>query len=114
MYRARQDELDRDVVVKVLMSIDADTTRRRFDRERRAMGRLSQATGIAPLYGSGFTPHGQPYLLMPFYERGSLQEWIEADGGLPAEQVRSMGVTISKAVHAAHENGVLHLSLIHI
>ena len=52
------------------MNIDADTTRRRFDRERKAMGRLSQTAGIAPLYGSGFTPSGQPYLLMPFYENG--------------------------------------------
>ena len=60
VYRARQPDLDRDVVVKVLTNIDAETTRRRFDRERRAMGRLSQASGIAPLYGSGFTPAGQP------------------------------------------------------
>ena len=45
VYRARQADLDRDVVIKVLMNVDADTTRRRFDRERRAMGRLSQASG---------------------------------------------------------------------
>jgi len=111
VYRARQADLDRSVVVKVLTNVDGDTTRRRFDRERRAMGRLSQAAGIAPLYGSGFTPLGQPYLLMPFYERGSLQDRLKQDGSLPAERVREIGLGIANAVQAAHENGVLHRDL---
>lgn len=72
VYRALQADLDRTVVVKVLTAVDAEATRRRFDRERRAMGRLSQAPGIAPVYGTGYTPTGQPWLLMPYYERGSL------------------------------------------
>lgn len=108
VYRAQQQELDRSVVVKVLTNIDAETTRRRFDRERRAMGRLSQTYGIAPLYGSGLTPTGQPYLLMPFYEQGSLQDRLVGRGALPATEVRDIGVTIAKAVQIAHENGVLH------
>jgi len=111
VYRARQADLDRDVVVKVLTNVDADTTRRRFDRERRAMGRLSQTVGIAPLYGSGFTPTGQPYLLMPFYEHGSLQDQLEAHGALGAERVRDIGVAVAGAVQTAHENGVLHRDL---
>lgn len=111
VYRARQADLDRSVVVKVLTNVDADTTRRRFDRERRAMGRLSQAAGIAPLYGSGFTPGGQPYLLMPFYEHGSLQDQLERTGALHPERVREIGVTVSSAVQTAHENGVLHRDL---
>ena len=111
VYRARQADLDRDVVVKVLTNVDADTTRRRFDRERRAMGRLSQAVGIAPLYGSGFTPTGQPYLLMPFYPHGSLQDQLEGHGALDAERVRDIGVAVAGAVQTAHENGVLHRDL---
>ena len=111
VYRARQVDLDRDVVIKVLTNVDADTTRRRFDRERRAMGRLSQASGIAPLYGSGFTPAGQPYLLMPFYEHGSLQDRLETTGALSPQQVRDIGIAVSSAVQTAHENGVLHRDL---
>lgn len=99
------------VVVKVLTAVDAEATRRRFDRERRAMGRLSQAPGIAPLYDSGFTPAGQPWLLMPYYERGSLQQVLDTQGPLPSERVRDIGVRISRAVHAAHENGVFHRDL---
>jgi len=111
VYRARQEDLDRDVVVKVLLSVDAETTRRRFNRERRAMGRLSQSAGIAPLYGSGFTPDDRPYLLMPFYEYGSLHDRLVADGALPAEEVQQIGITVAKAIQTAHENGVLHRDL---
>ncbi len=111
MYRARQTDLDRDVVVKVLTNVDGETTRRRFDRERRAMGRLSQTAGIAPLYGSGFTVTGQPYLLMPFYEQGSLQDELDGQGAFSAARVRDIGVTVAQAVQTAHENGVLHRDL---
>ena len=72
------------------------------------MGRLSQSAGIAPLYGSGFTPSGQPYLLMPFYENGSLQDRLKQQGPMAPEAVRSAGVVIAAAVQTAHENGVLH------
>lgn len=111
VYRARQHDLDRDVVIKVLTNVDAETTRRRFDRERRAMGRLSQAAGIAPLYGSGFTPGGEPYLLMPFYAAGTLEDRLKAHGAFGAEEVRDLGVAVANAVHTAHENGVLHRDL---
>jgi hypothetical protein len=103
--------MDRLVVVKVLTAVDAEATRRRFDRERKAMGRLSQAPGIVPLYGSGFTPAGQPWLLMPYYENGSLQNVIDAAGPMDPERARQIGVRVSRAVHAAHENGVLHRDL---
>jgi len=111
VYRARQPELDRTVVVKVLMVGDADQTQRRFDRERRAMGRLSQAQGIAPVYDSGFTSTGQPYLLMPYYENGSLQDRIELSGPLSPADVQRLGIEIADAVHTAHDNGVLHRDL---
>lgn len=111
VYRARQADLDRDIVVKVLTSVDAETTRRRFDRERRAMGRLSQAQGIAPLYGTGFTPTGQPYLLMPFYEQGTLQDGLDRGGALPPDRVRDIGVSVTRAIQTAHDKGVLHRDL---
>ena len=108
VYRARQDELDRDIVVKVLATNDAEATSRRFDRERRAMGRLSQAKGIAPIYGSGFTSLGNPYLLMPFYSRGSLQDSLDANGPLDPGEVRRIGLAVCRAVQSAHEIGVVH------
>lgn len=111
VYRARQVALDRDVVIKVITAVDVETVRRRFDRERRAMGRLSQVPGIAPVYDSGYTPAGQPWIIMPHFERGSLQDVLDANGALPAARVRSIGIRIAQAVQLAHERGVLHRDL---
>ena len=65
VYRARQDELDRDVAVKVLGFAANDDTRRRFDRERRLMGRLSQHEGMVTVYDTGFNSRSEPYITMP-------------------------------------------------
>ena len=35
-----------------------------------------------PEYSTGVTDHGEPYLIMPFYEDGSLQDRM-ADGPVP-------------------------------
>lgn len=108
VYSARQPALDRTVVVKVLIGFETEATRRRFDRERRAMGRLSSVQGIAPVYDTGFTTSGQPYLIMPWYAGGSLQDHLDARGPLESSQVRDLGIAICTAVEAAHRNGVLH------
>ena len=41
VYRATQVELDRTIALKVLQAGDDPNVVRRFDRERKAMGRLS-------------------------------------------------------------------------
>ncbi len=104
VYRCRQVNLDRTVAVKVLRESWDEASKKRFDSERRAMGRLSEDVGIVPIYESDETAHGDPYFVMPYYENGSLQgridsfgavEWTEAVG-----LIEAVAVTISKA-HAA-------------
>ena len=46
----------------------------------RATGRLSQHPNVAPVYDVGTTATGQPYLIMPFYEHGSLQQRLTSRG----------------------------------
>ena len=60
VYRARQIDLDRVVAIKVLNPGDDQGVAKRFDRERKAMGRLSLHEGIVPVYSSGITDHGEP------------------------------------------------------
>ena len=69
VYRARQEELDREVAVKVLGVAANDDTRRRFDRERRLMGRLSQHEGMVTVYETGFNSRDEPYIIMPLLGR---------------------------------------------
>jgi serine/threonine protein kinase len=110
VYRARQTQLDRTVAVKVLTVSDEDA-RRRFDRERRAMGRLSRHPGILTIYESGFTADGRPFLLLPFVDGGSLQDLLDGRGPLPWEDAVDLAQDIAETLAFAHEHGVIHADL---
>jgi serine/threonine protein kinase len=56
VFRARQEDHDRLVALKVLDARFVDeATRRRFDRERTALGRISDHPSIVSLLDSGYT-----------------------------------------------------------
>ena len=110
VYRAHQVDMDRDVALKVLNATDDPEVLKRFDRERRAMGRLSLSDGIVPIYSSGRTERGEPYLVMPFYPDGSLQDRL-AEGPLPWNEAVGYLTAAANTMTAAHENNVVHLDL---
>ena len=111
VHRAADDAHGREVAVKVLGRITDDSARRRFDRERRAMGTLSGHPTIGVVYTSGFTANEEPYIVMEMIRGGSLADRLEKDGPLPASEVVDLGATLAEALHHAHEGGVLHLDL---
>ncbi|MGB5757445.1 MAG: serine/threonine-protein kinase, partial [Acidimicrobiales bacterium] len=110
VYRARQADLDRIVAVKVLNLGHDQNVSKRFDRERKAMGRLSLHEGIVPVYSSGMTTHGEPYLVMPYYANGSLQDQIDA-GPMEWQTAVSYVDVAAETIAAAHDEGVVHLDL---
>lgn len=105
VYRAYQGDLDRRVAVKVLKLTDESFVKR-FQREARTLGKLSQHPGIVTIYDNGLTGDGKPYLILEFCE-SSLHD--ELRGG-PFDVVRACEVVaeVSEAVAAAHDNGVVH------
>lgn len=111
VHRAADDAHGREVAVKVLGRITDDSARRRFDRERRAMGTLSGHPTIGIVYTSGFTANHEPYIVMEMIRGGSLADRLEKDGPLPVREVAELGATLAEALHHAHEGGVLHLDL---
>lgn len=111
VHRAADDAHGREVAVKVLGRIDDDSARRRFDRERRAMGTLSGHPSIGIVYTSGFTARNEPYIVMEMIRGGSLADRLEADGPLPPSEVKELGAILAEALHHAHQGGVLHLDL---
>ncbi|MDG3017155.1 protein kinase domain-containing protein, partial [Speluncibacter jeojiensis] len=63
VYRATQPDLDRTVAVKVLTAELGDENQARFEREQRAMGRLTGHPHILPILEIGHTHTGRPYLV---------------------------------------------------
>ncbi len=110
VYRAREVDHDRWVAVKVLRGLGDEGALRRFDRERRAMGRLSEHEGIVTIYSSGFTEKGEPYLVMPLLPI-SLQDQLDRAGRTPWPEAAELMATVARTVHVAHEEGVIHRDL---
>jgi hypothetical protein len=109
VYRARQDELDRDVAVKVLGFAANDDTRRRFDRERRLMGRLSQHEGMVTVYDTGFNSRGEPYITMPLLG-ASLADEIRVEP-MPWDRAAAIIADVCRTVGFAHEQDIVHRDL---
>jgi serine/threonine-protein kinase PknK len=108
VYRCAQPMLDRTVAVKVLNSeLDADNLER-FLREQRAMGRLSGHPNIVTIMQVGTTASGRPYLVMPYYQKDSLEALIRKHGPLDWVETLSVGIKLAGALEAAHRVGTLH------
>ena len=108
VYRARQEALDRTVAVKVVHAAWNLETRERFDHERAVMGRLSGQAAVVPIFETGITARGEPYLLMPFYGRGSLFRLMKDRGPLPWREATFLVEALSAALADCHRAGIVH------
>ena len=114
VYRARDTRLDRLVAIKVLPS-GRDVTHRsrdRFEREARAISRLSHPR-ICTVHDAGVATVGAtelPYLVMELLDGETLATRL-ARGPLPLDQALSCAVDIADALVAAHAHGVVHRDL---
>jgi len=114
VYRARDTRLDRQVAIKVLSS-ERDTapgSRERFEREARAISRLSHPRictvhdiGVATIAGSEV-----PYLVMELLDGETLAARI-ARGPLSIEQSIAYAIDIADALIAAHSQRIVHRDL---
>jgi serine/threonine protein kinase len=110
VYRARDTRLDRDVAVKVLPSHLSSNPqlRERFDREARAVSKLSHSS-ICTLFDVGHQD-GIDFLVMEYLEGETLAEAI-ARGPFPLEQTLRHGAAIADALDHAHRHGIIHRDL---
>src|SRR6201995_1205472 len=95
VYHCSQPSLDRVVAVKVLTSDQDDVDLEHFDREQRAMGRVSGHPNIVPVLHSGLTFTGRPYIVMPYHSRDTLGSWIKGHGPLPVKEALTIGVRLA-------------------
>jgi DNA-binding SARP family transcriptional activator len=109
VYVAREHTLRRLVAVKVLSpAFSADeTARARFEREALAAASILHPN-VAPIYRTGRLASGSPYLVMPYFHGGSLENRLKLSGPLaPEEGVRFIR-QIAAALAAAHRSGIVH------
>ncbi|MBI4607100.1 MAG: protein kinase [Planctomycetes bacterium] len=111
VWRARQDGLDRDVALKMILAGQlADSTQViRFYTEARAAARLDHPN-IVPLYEIG-DEDGRHFYTMRLMEGGSLAGALKASRRMPPERSARLVATVANAVHFAHQRGVLHRDL---
>ncbi|APR78043.1 Serine/threonine-protein kinase PknB [Minicystis rosea] len=116
----KDDWVDREVALKTIREIQADTAeaRARFLREMRVQGRLEHPS-IVPVYDFGVDAEGQMYFTMRRVRGQTLRQILTALGHGDEEMVRRYSrhklltamVSVCLAVHYAHTQGVLHRDL---
>lgn len=108
VYRARDERLGRDVVVKVLRPDLAERVSvERFTREIRVAAAL-QEPHIVPVLDAGRTESGLPYYTMPFVRGESLRARLNR--GAPLEPREGIAILrdVARALAFAHARGVVH------
>ena len=108
VYRSLESGLGRTVAVKVLTADLDEENRARFFREQHAMAILTGHPNIVDVLQVGGTETGRPYLVMPYHERGSLDERIRSSGPLTLDESLRLGVKMAGALESAHGLGIVH------
>ena len=112
VYRARQLSLNRPVALKMITAgqFATATSVQRFRTEAEAAGSLDHPH-IVPIYEIG-EYEGQHYFSMKLFEGGTLAEMShKAPGEISPKEIALLIATVARAVHYAHQRGILHRDL---
>ncbi|MGL4551475.1 MAG: serine/threonine-protein kinase, partial [Gemmataceae bacterium] len=114
VYKARQTALGRVVAIKTILT---GTSAGRFDlvdlherllREAEAVARLNHPN-VIQVFEVGTCPTG-PFLVMEFLPGGNLSRRLDGKPQ-PPRTAAGVAATLSRAVHAAHCQGLVHRDL---
>jgi tetratricopeptide (TPR) repeat protein/tRNA A-37 threonylcarbamoyl transferase component Bud32 len=117
VYKARQRSLHRIVALKMIRAghLSSASEKQRFRHEAAIVARLDHPS-IVPVYevgewtGDGTAGQPMPYFCMKLFAGGSLADRLEQYAADPAGAARLV-TEVARAVHHAHQRGVLHRDL---
>ena len=107
VYRAHDDQLDRDVALKVLPSgtVSNEESRKQFRKEALALAKLNHPN-IETVFE--FSTHdGMDFLAMELITGQTLSQKLK-HGPLSPEDIVRFALQISDGLSAAHEKGIIH------
>jgi eukaryotic-like serine/threonine-protein kinase len=110
VYRAHDEQLERDVALKVLPTgaFSDDSSRRQFRKEALALAKLNHPN-IETIYEFD-SQDGTDFLVMEYVDGKTLEEAL-ASGPLPEKEVLALGMQIAAAMEEAHHRGIVHRDL---
>lgn len=112
VYRARQEGMDRDVAIKVLLAdlTQNDTVLRRFTLEALAVSRLRHPNTIQ-IFDYGQTLDGNPYIAMEMLEGQTLYDLLRKERPLPVRRAMRIMAQAAASLAEAHGKEIVHRDL---
>jgi len=110
VYRAHDEELDRDVAIKVLPAgtFADDSASRRFRKEALSLARLNHPN-VATVHEFS-SDNGIDFLVTEYIPGLSLDSKI-AGRPLPAQKIMNLGIQLAHGLAAAHDQNIVHRDL---
>src|ERR1700747_620420 len=110
VYRTYDEQLDRDVAIKILPqgALGSESSRRRFRKEALTLAKLNHPN-IETVYEFG-SQAGVDFLVLEYVAGCTLSHKIRAGDFLEKERVR-LGVQLAEALEEAHDQGIVHRDL---
>ncbi len=111
VYRARQQNMDKDMAIKMLYShkVSEPEAIKRFHREAKTVTAVRHHH-IINLYDFGMYQN-QPYLVMDYLEGKSLKDILKDEGALSFERAGRVFEQVLDALASAHESNLVHRDL---
>jgi len=110
VYHARDEQLERDVAVKVLPSgtLTDEAARRHFRKEATSLAKLNHPH-IETVYDFG-TQDGVDFLVMEYVPGKTLAERLSG-GALSEKEIIKLAIQIASGLEEAHDRGIVHRDL---
>src|ERR1700751_30487 len=110
VYRPHDEQVERDVAIKVLPigTLADDVARKRFRKEALALAKLNHPN-IATIFEFS-SQNSTDYLVTEHISGQTLDEKLAA-GPLTEKEVVSLGIQLTQGLSAAHEHGIVHRDL---